>query len=136
MFSLKVIRIHYLFHIITEIFAFYIQKLFKEFSFHVSNYSFKLVCFEEKVELLWSLGRRRSRRRRRAKTLTWAYYSKSIKGINMKLWTFDYYDKTHLSDKGYNSEINIFGVMPLFNLDFFVRIIFFYIGRASCSERV
>ena len=48
-----------------------------------------------------------------------------MKGINIKLDTFAYYDKTHLSDKGYNSDINIFGVMPLFNLDFFVKIIFF-----------
>ena len=40
----------------------------------------------------------------------------------MKLKTFANYDKTHFSDKGYNSEINIFGVMSLFNLDFFVKI--------------
>ena len=53
-----------------------------------------------------------------------SHYSKSIKGINMKPWTIAYYDKTHLSDKGYNSEINIFGVMPLFNLDFFIKIKF------------
>ena len=51
-----------------------------------------------------------------------AYYSKSIKDINMKLEKLAYYDKTHLSDKGYNSEINIFGVMSLFNLDFFLKI--------------
>ena len=43
----------------------------------------------------------------------------------MKLGTFAYYDKTHLSDKGYNSEINIFGVMPLFNLDFLSKLDFF-----------
>ena len=54
-----------------------------------------------------------------------SYYSKSIKGNNLKLGTFAYYDKTHLSDKGYNSEINTFVVMPLFNLDLFVKIIFF-----------
>ena len=54
-----------------------------------------------------------------------SYYSKSMKGINIKLNTFAYYDKKHLSDKGYNSDINIFGVISLFNLDFFVKIRFF-----------
>ena len=36
----------------------------------------------------------------------------------MKLEILAYHDKTHLSDKGYNSEIYIFAVMTLFNLEF------------------
>ena len=36
----------------------------------------------------------------------------------MKPGILAYHDKTHLSDKRYNSEIDIFVVMPLFNLDF------------------
>ena len=40
----------------------------------------------------------------------------------MKLGILAYHDKTHLSDKGYNSEIDIFGVMPLFNLDFLSKL--------------
>ena len=47
----------------------------------------------------------------------------------MKLGTFAYHDKTHLSDKGYNFEVNIFVVMPLFNLEFFVKIRFFAITQ-------
>ena len=54
-----------------------------------------------------------------------SYYSKIIKGINMNLWTFSHYDKTHVSDKGYNYEFNIFGVMTLFNLDFLSKLDFF-----------
>ena len=40
----------------------------------------------------------------------------------MKLQIFAYHDKAHLSDKGYNYEIDIFGVMLLFNYRFFVKI--------------
>ena len=63
-----------------------------------------------------------------------SYYSKSMKGINIKLDTFAYYDKTHLSDKGYNSDMNIFGVMPLFNLDFFFKISFFSYYSKSIKD--
>ena len=41
----------------------------------------------------------------------------------MKLGILAYHDKTHLSDKGYNSEIDIFLVMPLFNLEFLSKLL-------------
>ena len=47
----------------------------------------------------------------------------------MKLGTFAPYDKTHLSDKGNNSEINVFGVLPLFNLDILSKLDFFTINQ-------
>jgi hypothetical protein len=37
----------------------------------------------------------------------------------MKLKIPAYYDKVKMFDKEHNSEINIFGVMLLFNLEFF-----------------
>ena len=45
-----------------------------------------------------------------------ASYSRSIKGINIKLGTLAHHDKTQLQDKGHNSESYSFRVMPLFNL--------------------
>ena len=48
-----------------------------------------------------------------AKTL--AFYSKSIKGINIKLGILAYHDKVKLQTKGHNSEIYSFGVRALFN---------------------
>ena len=44
-----------------------------------------------------------------------AHYSKSIKGINIKL---AHEDKMQLQDKGYNSESYRSGVIPLLNLKF------------------
>ena len=41
----------------------------------------------------------------------------------MKLGILAYHDKTHLSDKGYNSEIDNFEVMPLFNLEFLSKLL-------------
>ena len=43
-----------------------------------------------------------------------AHYLKSVKGINTKLGIPAHHDKMQLQDKGNNSEINRFGVMPLF----------------------
>ena len=74
-------------------------------------FPFYLVCFEEKVELLWSLDRHR------AKTYV-AHYSSNIKGINTKL---AHHDKMQLQNKGHNSDSDSFGVMPLFYLKFLNR---------------
>ena len=37
--------------------------------------------------------------------------------------TLAHHDKTHFSDKGYNSEFNIFGVMSIFNLEFLSKLL-------------
>jgi hypothetical protein len=47
-----------------------------------------------------------------------AHYLNILKVIRMKLGIFAYHDKVQLLDKGHNSESNIYGVMPLFNLEF------------------
>ena len=44
-----------------------------------------------------------------------AYYSKSYKGINIKLGIHAHHDKVQLQDKGHNYGMYILGVMPLFN---------------------
>ena len=41
----------------------------------------------------------------------------------MKLGILAYHDKTHLSDKGYNSEFDIFGVKALFNLEILSKLL-------------
>ena len=45
-----------------------------------------------------------------------AHYSKSIKGIKIKLGILAHHDKMQLQGKGHNSVSYINGVMPLFNL--------------------
>jgi hypothetical protein len=42
-----------------------------------------------------------------------AHYSNILKVIDMKLGILANHDKVQLLDKGYNSERNTFGVMPL-----------------------
>ena len=49
------------------------------------------------------------------------HYSKSIEGINTKLGILAQHDKRQLQDKEINSESYNFGVMPLFNLNFYVE---------------
>ena len=60
-------------------------------------YNYKLVCLEERVELLLFLD---CHCRHCAKT-----YSKNIKGINTKLGILAHHNKVHLQDKGHNSEM-------------------------------
>ena len=50
------------------------------------------------------------------KTFKVAHYSKSIKGINIKLGILAHLDKVQLQGKGHNSESENFGVMPPFPL--------------------
>ena len=79
---------------------------------------FLLICFKEKVKLLWYLDcSRRNSCRCHAKT----HYLKSIKGINTKLGILAHHDKMQLQDKEHNSDSYHFGVMSLFNLNFKVE---------------
>ena len=83
--------------------------------------SFYLVCFEEKLKLLWLF-----------KVVVVivvnivvqklvAHYSKSTLGISTKLGILAHHDKVQWQGKGYNSESCSFGVMPFFNWIFLSR---------------
>ena len=70
-------------------------------------YFYKLVSFEEKdivIARLLSSSR---------KNFNVAHYSKSIKGINTKLWILPHHEKMQLQGKGHS-----LGVIPIINLNF------------------
>ena len=74
-------------------------------------YDVYFVCFEVKVELLWSLDHCLFCHAK----LYVAHFSKSINVINTTLGIPAHHDKMQLWDKGINSESYVFGVTHLFN---------------------